>query len=101
MGYFYRLAQRVLLYASPHRQDNTYHSLCYTSRGAQYRSLEYIYIYIHIYVCMYVCMYVCVYVYIYIYIYRAPPVALNKDNILKNPGRSLNLTLPEYLHQLL
>ena len=24
----------VLLYASSHRQDNTYHSLCYTSRGA-------------------------------------------------------------------
>ena len=25
---------RVLLYASSHRQDNTYHGLCYTSRGA-------------------------------------------------------------------
>ena len=25
---------RVLLYASSHRQDNTYHSLYYTSRGA-------------------------------------------------------------------
>ena len=24
----------VLLYATSHRQDNTYHSLCYTSRGA-------------------------------------------------------------------
>ena len=24
----------VLLYAPSHRQDNTYHSLCYTSRGA-------------------------------------------------------------------
>ena len=29
-----RHAARVLLYASSHRQDNTYHSLCYTSRGA-------------------------------------------------------------------
>ena len=29
-----RLAARVLLYVSCHRQDNTYHSLCYTSRGA-------------------------------------------------------------------
>ena len=28
------LAARVLLYASSHRQDNTYHGLCYTSRGA-------------------------------------------------------------------
>ena len=40
MGYSFRLAARVLLYASSHRQDNTYHrqgntyhSLCYTSRG--------------------------------------------------------------------
>ena len=33
-GYSFRLAARVLLYASSHRQDNTYHSLCYTSRGA-------------------------------------------------------------------
>ena len=34
IGYSYRLTARVLLYAPPHRQDNTYHSLCYTSRGA-------------------------------------------------------------------
>ena len=34
MGYFFWLAARVLLYASSHRQDSTYHSLCYTSRGA-------------------------------------------------------------------
>ena len=32
--YSYRLTARVLLYAPSHRQDNTYHSLCYTSRGA-------------------------------------------------------------------
>ena len=32
--YSYRLAARVLLYAPCHRQDNTYHGLCYTSRGA-------------------------------------------------------------------
>ena len=34
MGYSFRLAARVLLYASSHRQDNRYHDLCYTSRGA-------------------------------------------------------------------
>ena len=34
MGYAFRLAARVLLYAPSHRQDNTYHGLCYTSRGA-------------------------------------------------------------------
>ena len=34
MGYSFRLAARVILYASPHIQDNTYHGLCYTSRGA-------------------------------------------------------------------
>ena len=35
IGYSYRLTARVLLYAPSHRQDNTYHGLCYTSRGAQ------------------------------------------------------------------
>ena len=34
MGYSFRLAERVLLYVPSHRQDNTYHILCYTSRGA-------------------------------------------------------------------
>ena len=32
--YSFRLTARVLLYASSHRQDSTYHGLCYTSRGA-------------------------------------------------------------------
>ena len=30
----YRLAARVLLYVSSQRQDNTYHGLCYSNRGA-------------------------------------------------------------------
>ena len=34
MCYSFQLAARVLLYASFHRQHNTYHVLCYTSRGA-------------------------------------------------------------------
>ena len=34
MGYSFRLAARVLLDASSHREHDTYHSLCYTSRGA-------------------------------------------------------------------
>ena len=33
-GYSYWLTARVLLYGPSHRQDNTYHSLCYTSHGA-------------------------------------------------------------------
>ena len=33
IGYYYRLTARVLLHAPSHRQDNTYHGLCYTSRG--------------------------------------------------------------------
>ena len=33
IGYSYRLTARILLYAPSHRQDNTYHSLCYTSCG--------------------------------------------------------------------
>ena len=34
IGYSYRLTARVLLYAPSHRQDSTYHGLCYTSRSA-------------------------------------------------------------------
>ena len=30
----FRVAAGDLLYAPSHRQDSTYHSLCYTSRGA-------------------------------------------------------------------
>ena len=33
MGYSFRLAARALLYAPSHRQDSTYHGLCYTTRG--------------------------------------------------------------------
>ena len=34
IGYSFWLTARVLLYAPSHRQDSTYHGLCYTSRGA-------------------------------------------------------------------
>ena len=34
IGYSFRLAARVLLYAPFHRQDSTYHGLCCTSCGA-------------------------------------------------------------------
>ena len=34
MGYSFWLIAKVLLYIPSHRQDNTYHGLCYTSRGA-------------------------------------------------------------------
>ena len=34
IGYSFQLAARVLLYAPSHRQDSTYHGLCYTSHGA-------------------------------------------------------------------
>ena len=34
IGYSFRLTTRVFLYAPSHRQDSTYHGLCYTSRGA-------------------------------------------------------------------
>ena len=33
-SYSFRLAARVLSYAPSHRQDSTYHGLCYTSCGA-------------------------------------------------------------------
>ena len=34
IGYSFRLTARVILYALFHKQDNTYHGLCYTSGGA-------------------------------------------------------------------
>ena len=34
IGYSYRLTASILLYATSHRQDNTYHGVCYTSSGA-------------------------------------------------------------------
>ena len=34
IDYSFQLAARVLLYAPSHRQDSTYHGLCYTSYGA-------------------------------------------------------------------
>ena len=34
IGYSYGLTPRALLHALSHRQDDTYHGLCYTSRGA-------------------------------------------------------------------
>ena len=34
IGYSFRLTARFFLYAPSHRQDSTYHGLCYTSRGA-------------------------------------------------------------------
>ena len=40
IGYSYRLTARVLLYAPSHRQDNTYHGLCYTSRGNKSENLR-------------------------------------------------------------
>ena len=39
IGYSFRLTARVLLYAPSHRQDSTYHSLCYTSRVIKLRQL--------------------------------------------------------------
>ena len=36
MGYSFQLTARVLLHAPSHRQDNIYHSLCYTSHAALY-----------------------------------------------------------------
>ena len=34
IGYSFRLTARFFLYAPAHRQDSTYHGLCYTNRGA-------------------------------------------------------------------
>ena len=36
MGYSFQLTARFFLYAPSHRQDSTYHGLCYTSCGASW-----------------------------------------------------------------
>ena len=59
IGYSYRLTVRVLLYAPSHRQDSTYHSLCYTSRGG---------IHIHTHTYTHTDVYTCTHKYVYIYI---------------------------------
>ena len=33
-GLLFPISSKVFLYAPSHRQDSTYHGLCYTSRGA-------------------------------------------------------------------
>ena len=40
IGYSFRLTARVLLYAPSHRQDSTYHGLCYTNRNIFLNKLE-------------------------------------------------------------
>ena len=63
MGYIFRLAARVLLYASSHRHYNTYHGLCYTSCGALAGTRNVcMYVYIYISVCVCVCVCVCAHV---------------------------------------
>ena len=56
IGYSYRLTARVLLYAPSHRQDNTYHGLCYTSREtlSGTRNSLHIYPYIYTYIYTYI-----------------------------------------------
>ena len=39
MGYSVRLATMVILYTPSHRQDSTYHGLCYISRGTRNSSM--------------------------------------------------------------
>ena len=86
IGYSYRLTARVLLYAPSHRQDNTYHSLCNTSRGAlagtrnsdmqplKAKLTMNIYAGIYLHLCEFapVCVYTCV---TYTYIYLDPFVS--------------------------
>ena len=64
IGYSYRLTARVLLYAPSHRQDNTYHGLCYTSRGAlaETRNINSMYVCMCIYIYMCVCVCMCMYI---------------------------------------
>ena len=58
------IAARVLLYASSHRQANTYHGLCYNSRGALgERHLQ------HLCKCIYIVLYVGVFVCLFVFVF--------------------------------
>ena len=57
IGYSYRLTTRVLLYAPSHRQDNTYHGLCYTSRGALAGTRNSVCVCVCVCVCLSACLY--------------------------------------------
>ena len=66
-GYSFQLAARDILYAPSHRQNSTYHNLCYTTCGAltgmRNRSvlcLSLIHWSCSIYICVFVCVCVCV-----------------------------------------
>ena len=65
IGYSYRLIARVLLYAPSHRQDSTYHGLCYTSR---YMHTDR-YTLMHKHTHTHTHTHIMIYIYIYIYIY--------------------------------
>ena len=56
IGYSFLLTARVLLYTPSHRQDSTYHGLCYTSRGELAGTRN-------------VCVCVCVFVHVYVSTY--------------------------------
>ena len=66
MGYSFRLAARVVLYAPSHRQDSTYHGLCYTNRGALAGTRRTC---ARARVCVSVCLsvYICISVFLYLY----------------------------------
>ena len=72
IGYSYWVTARVLLYAPSHRQDNTYHSLCYTRLEREIASWCYRRLYT-IHLCQFTIkptIYKYTYIYIYIHIYR-------------------------------
>ena len=76
IGYSFRLAARVLLYASSHRQDrHSISSMGPPKENQTYDPLHHVWMLydIHVCICVYICVYiyvcVCVCVCIYIYVY--------------------------------
>ena len=70
MGYTFRLTARVLLYASSHRQDNTYHSL-FTPVVEHWLEQEiyiHTYIHTHIHTHIYTYIHTCMHTYTHTYI---------------------------------
>ena len=118
MGYSFHLAARVLLYASSHRQDDTYHGLCYTSCGALagmrnssmgppwridptiHRTMSERSYHgatsrspTHRYIYMYVCMYIYLYIQMYIQMYISVFWPKSKNQSHCNLEISVNYTV--------
>ena len=97
MGYSFRLSAWVLLYAPSHRQDSTYHGLCYTSRGALAGTRNSFVIETHNNLITFSFNHV-ITKYIYIYIYTHSQTLLIQTPIFRKPHHMDGWTIKQNSH---